>query len=392
MLTTLAVLVSLTFPQDPAEAIYESVTPSVLTLSATRTDGAVATGTAFLAIRDGLAVTAWHVVKGATKVIAKFSDGAVVAIKGLIDKNEALDLAIIELESHNRKALPVADGDPKVGSRAYVIGSPKGMAFSISDGIISQTPMMEGEELYQFTCPVSPGNSGGPLLNSKGQVLGVVSWQLRDAQNLNFAVPARSIQRLDAAKPLIAFSATEAPTNESNKLNDTVLRGCFEKLGLKSSSEDDGTGKTAFQFDSGGSKASLFQYAKNGQSNQTVSLSLSAAFKVQDANLQRLNDFNRSNRFVRCYLDKNGTVYLEDDKDLTTTDNENSLCRFVSVFCKSMDRFVGHLSGKAESLDDESEPGEDSTLSAYDVEKGLVELGWSAKKQDSADGRCEWSV
>ena len=88
-----------------------------------------------------------------------------------------------------------------MGSRVYVIGAPRGLDFTISDGLLSQVREIEGLKQYQFSCPASPGNSGGPLLNSAGEVLGVVTWQVREGQNLSFAVPSNYVLGLDASLP-----------------------------------------------------------------------------------------------------------------------------------------------------------------------------------------------
>src|SRR5262245_28497229 len=87
---------------------------------------------------------------------------------------------------------------PEVGSKVYIIGAPQGLDFTITDGLISQVRNLEGVKQYQFSCPASPGNSGGPLITSKGEALGVVSWQIRDSQNLSFAIPSTYALGLDA--------------------------------------------------------------------------------------------------------------------------------------------------------------------------------------------------
>ena len=88
-----------------------------------------------------------------------------------------------------------------VGSRAYVIGSPKGYEFSIGDGLISQIQLVDGVRQYQISCPISAGNSGGPIVNERGEVVGVTSWSKLDAQNLNFAIPSRAVFGMDASQP-----------------------------------------------------------------------------------------------------------------------------------------------------------------------------------------------
>jgi S1-C subfamily serine protease len=96
-----------------------------------------------------------------------------------------------------RPQLTLVGDDPQVGSRAYAIGAPLGLECSITEGLLSQIQHIDNVKQYQFSSPISPGNSGGPLLNVNGQVIGVVPWQVKDGQNLNFAVPSSYILGLD---------------------------------------------------------------------------------------------------------------------------------------------------------------------------------------------------
>ena len=88
-----------------------------------------------------------------------------------------------------------------MAARAYVIGAPKGYDFSVSDGLISQIRSVNGFLQYQLSCPISPGNSGGPILNNRGEVIGIASWTKADAQNVSFAIPTREFMRLNVSQP-----------------------------------------------------------------------------------------------------------------------------------------------------------------------------------------------
>jgi S1-C subfamily serine protease len=217
----------------PAEKIYDQSLPSVLTLRVENRAGDRYVGTAFLAIQPGIAVTAWHVVYDAVKVTAKFADGASCEVLGFIDYDETKDIALIKVESKERPLMTIATARPSIGARAYVIGSPKGYEFSIGDGLLSQVQKVDGFNQYQVSCPFSPGNSGGPILNSRGEVMGVAAWTRNGAQNVNFATPANEVLSLNAQKPITRwkeihskkkglFSSAEgkkrsAPANESTQ-------------------------------------------------------------------------------------------------------------------------------------------------------------------------------
>ena len=189
----------------PPEQIYEKSLASVLTLRVENRAGDRYVGTAFLAVTQGIAVTAWHVIYDAVKVTARFSDGASCDVTGFIDYDETKDIALIRVDSKDRPLMNLAATKPVVGSRTYVIGSPKGYEFSISDGLLSQVQKVDGFNQYQVSCPFSPGNSGGPILNSRAQVMGIAAWTRNGAQNVNFATPACEVVSLNPGKSLVRW-------------------------------------------------------------------------------------------------------------------------------------------------------------------------------------------
>ena len=195
------------------EQIYQSLLPSVLTLEVVNTENERFVGTGFLALKQGVVVTAWHVVHDAKKVTARFSDDTQFDIPGFIDRDEKHDLVLLRIKPQTRPLVQLSQTAPLIGCRAYVIGCPKGFDFSITDGLISQIQVVDGFQQYQVSCPISPGNSGGPILNCHGEVVGVSSWSKLDAQNLNFAVPAVRVVELDPSGSLTTWERfINAPT------------------------------------------------------------------------------------------------------------------------------------------------------------------------------------
>lgn len=184
----------------PPERIYEKSLPSVLTLRVENKAGDRYVGSAFLAVKEGIAVTAWHVIYDAVKVTAKFADGANCEVLGFVDYDETKDIALIRVDAKPRPQMALASVKPLVGTRTYVIGSPKGYEFSISDGLLSQIQKVDGFDQYQVSCPFSPGNSGGPILNNRGEVVGIAAWTRNGAQNVNFATPAGEALHLNPGK------------------------------------------------------------------------------------------------------------------------------------------------------------------------------------------------
>jgi S1-C subfamily serine protease len=227
------------------EDLYKQSLPSVMTLTVDKKDGSEALGTAFLTIKDGVAATAWHVVKDAVKVSAKFSSGEQFEVSGLIDKDEKRDIALVRVKVAGRPLITLASTEPAIGSKAYVIGAPQGLEFSLSDGLISQVQMIDNVKNYQFTCAASPGNSGGPIMNASGAALGVVSKQMVEGQNLNFAVPSTYVLGLDSTLPTQPWiqvkedkevtpgSVTLSDYDTDKLLADAILNGVDDSMVVK---------------------------------------------------------------------------------------------------------------------------------------------------------------
>jgi len=188
------------------EKLYQRVLPSVMMLEVENQRGERFIGSAVLALTDNVAVTTWHVVDDARSVWAVFADGQRVKVLGCIDHDNWHDLALLKLEKSmlHRRATLCREMEP-VAARAYVIGTPKGYGFSISDGLISQIRSVDGFLEYQLSCPISPGNSGSPIINQRGEVIGVAAWTKADAQNVSFAIPTQEFSRLSVSKPLMTW-------------------------------------------------------------------------------------------------------------------------------------------------------------------------------------------
>ena len=184
------------------EKLYQKVLPSVMTLEIENQAGQRFVDSAVLARANDVALTAWHVVADARSVWAVFADGQRVNVIGCIDHNGGRDVAMLKLEKRlPRRQAALCPEVQSVAARAYVIGAPKGYDFSISDGLISQVRNINGFLQYQLSCPISPGNSGSPVLNNRGEVIGIASWTKADAQNVSFAIPTREFMRLNVSQP-----------------------------------------------------------------------------------------------------------------------------------------------------------------------------------------------
>ena len=191
----------------PAEQTrIEPSTAAALTIVAfDRKGSAISQGSGFILTSEGLAGSNYHVLEGATRALASCSDGRIFDVRAIDGADLRKDLVIFQLYARGTKVKPhdlihVTLGSSTnlvVGEKVIAIGSPQGLENTVSDGILSAVREVDSMRFLQITAPVSPGSSGGPVLNSAGQMIGVATFQLKKGQNLNFAVAA------DDLKPLL---------------------------------------------------------------------------------------------------------------------------------------------------------------------------------------------
>ena len=132
-------------------------------------------------------ISNYHVIAFASKIIVQTKNGE-KSEAGIIYFDSDNDIAIIRTAVSISKIAPRIATKVNVGQKIFAIGNPSGFDWSISDGIISGFRTNKSSELIQFTAPISPGSSGGGLFNSDGELVGLPTLQIRDSQNLNFAV------------------------------------------------------------------------------------------------------------------------------------------------------------------------------------------------------------
>ena len=159
-------------------------------------------------VRDNLIATNYHVIEGAARGTAKLvGQFSTYTIEGVTATDQTNDLALLKVTMSGIKPLPLGNSsDVKIGETVYVAGNPKGLEGTFSNGIISSRRDQYTKERLQMTAPISPGSSGGPVLNSKGEVIGISFMTFVGGQNLNFAIPSRYLTELltesTPAKPL----------------------------------------------------------------------------------------------------------------------------------------------------------------------------------------------
>lgn len=195
--------------EKTAAALFEELAPSVVTVSVGDQEQILGGGTGFLIDQRGTIATNHHVIEDAKRVKVSFMKGTTFDEPELLTEDAAVDLALLRVDLKKPSSGPPIDVKPlvlgdsdaiAVGERALSIGNPLGLDHTLTDGLISARRVFQGRQWIQTSVPISPGNSGGPLFNFKGEVIGVTTASLGSAfglaQNLNLAVPVNILKRL----------------------------------------------------------------------------------------------------------------------------------------------------------------------------------------------------
>lgn len=188
------------FALTPQEIAQNALASTVL-VTITNSSGQSFFGSGFV-IGEGQIATNYHVIEGiVTGTVSLVGNENKHTIESVIATDKAHDLAIIEATSLKAPPLPLGDSDSVVvGQAVYIAGNPQGLTGTFSEGILSairpEGNVLVLDTILQMTAPVSPGSSGGPMLNQNGEVIGVVFSQVTRGQNLNFAIPVNNLKTL----------------------------------------------------------------------------------------------------------------------------------------------------------------------------------------------------
>ena len=174
-------------------------------------------GSGFIVNQDGTILTNAHVVDGAQKVTVTLKDGRTFQGK-VMGKDPVTDVAVVKVDSNNLPVVKVGDSKTlQPGEMAIAIGNPLGLDNTVTQGIISATGRTSGQvgipdkrvNFIQTDAAINPGNSGGPLLNQRGEVVGINTAIIQGAQGLGFAIPIDTARGI--SDQLIASGKVEHP-------------------------------------------------------------------------------------------------------------------------------------------------------------------------------------
>ena len=174
-------------------------------------------------VRDGEIASNLHVVEGAARGYAKLVGMKTkYDIKGITAVDPERDLVVLKIATSGSPTLSLGNSDAvQVGQSVYAVGNPQGLEGTFSQGIVSSIREVGADKLLQITAPISPGSSGGPVLNTKGEVIGVSVATYRGGQNLNFAIPANYLKTLlGKAGPAKSLAQAKPTKTQRSILSD----------------------------------------------------------------------------------------------------------------------------------------------------------------------------
>jgi len=230
----------ITAPQQASlPELVRRVKPSVVSVLTYDAKGeALISGSGFF-VRAGQVVTNMHVIKGAHRVEIHTLEGKgrTYPVAGALAIDDEADLALLKVEmpADRSRALTMTTAVPDEGEQIFVIGNPLRLEGSVSDGIVSAVrEVPDLGRIIQVTAPVSHGNSGSPLFNMRGEVIGIVTVKVTNGQNINLALGVSRIAALHGAE-LMAFDQIALKTKAGSQpeaLAESWYRGGIDSLWL----------------------------------------------------------------------------------------------------------------------------------------------------------------
>jgi serine protease Do len=180
-----------------AADLAETIRPSLVKITQLGREGTDGIGSGFIVSADGLIATNLHVIGEARRLQIEMHDGKTHDVIEVHASDNHLDLALLKINAKGLKPLPLGDSSQvRQGDPIVAMGAPEGLGFSIVQGVLSATRDIDGQEMLQVAVPIEKGNSGGPLLDMQGQVLGLLTLKSLKTDNLGFAMPVNELKKL----------------------------------------------------------------------------------------------------------------------------------------------------------------------------------------------------
>ncbi|MCI0683909.1 MAG: trypsin-like peptidase domain-containing protein [Gemmataceae bacterium] len=180
------------------EQLAEKTRDSIVIIHHTGREGKrTGLGAGFVVAADGLIATNLHVIGDARPITVQLADGTKHDVVAVHASDRSHDLALVKIDAKNLKPLSLGNSDAiKVGQAIAALGHPRGLEHSVVAGVLSGKRDVEGIPMLQIAMPIEQGNSGGPVLDQQGRVIGVVTMKSLVTANLGFAVPVNALKTI----------------------------------------------------------------------------------------------------------------------------------------------------------------------------------------------------
>lgn len=203
------------------EEVYLKISPSTVEIHA-EGDFKSGTGSGFFVDDGGTVITNYHVIEDASAAYVTTSDGGAYEVTSVAGYSEEFDIAILTTTISDTMAVATSTS-VTTGESVYVLGSSRGLTGTFSEGLVSTAErMMDDIPFIQISAPISPGNSGGPVVNAYGEVIGIATLTRTDGQNLNFALPISLVNQISLEHP-VSMQEFYETTSEYVYLGDRVV-------------------------------------------------------------------------------------------------------------------------------------------------------------------------
>lgn len=192
--------------QSQATQIFKQAEHTVVLIETYDEKGQIAgRGSGFIVSAEGKIVTNYHVIAHTKKATVKLINGDAYDTVDVIDIDKRKDIALIKIRAVELPFLNLGRSTAiEVGEKIYCLGNPLGaLRNTLSEGIISAIRAGDGYKYFQISAPISSGSSGSPVMNTKGEVIGIAFASIEQGQNLNFAIP------IDYAKGMLTSNQTQ---------------------------------------------------------------------------------------------------------------------------------------------------------------------------------------
>ena len=365
-------------PLSTAE-IARRVTPSVVTITTS-----TGHGSGVIVDRSGIVVTNLHVIQGETNIAVELSNGDIYDHLEVVSYDERRDLVVLKIRAFNVAPTTLGDSDDvQVGHEVVLVGSPEGFDSTVSEGVISAVrDTGVGYRMLQTTAPASPGSSGGGMFNTYGQLIGIVTLQHRDGQNLNFALPINYVRGLLSNDSTMTLDELQTRVESANTVNSSTTDPASSRDDLGPEQKfidivsrlamDDGM-RELIEFEEADDGVWIVTY-KGGDHRDEIFLGMQLIqdefeesivwirggyftpdADLTDSQLRELLELNYQLNLAKVTLDDDGAILTMGEVELRTLD-QRGLIRSVYAVADAADTVAERLFAAPSDADNRSTP------------------------------------